>query len=331
MKVVILHDVFFFDEALAAMQEVATVTIMHNDSREALLAEVADADAIAVGPGTFVDRHVIDSAACLKLIARIGVGVDRIDLQAATERGVFVTNNPASTADTVSEFTVALLLGLAKNIPSGDRAVKEGQWVAGKQRATYGNIELRGKTHGVVGMGAIGSRVAAVCKALGMKVLYFRRTRNAHLERLLGVEYAPFDKLIRESDTISIHTPLTDETRNLFDTPQFEAMKRTALLINQSRGQVVNEKALLRALKEGKIGGYATDVYEKEPPDPNSELIKLKNVIVAPHVGGLSREAGVRYSMNIAEAVIAIAKGAVPNNLVNRGVLNKAELHRGVS
>ena len=243
------------------------------------------------------------------------MGVDRIDLQAATERGVFVTNNPASTADTVSEFTVALLLGLAKNIPSGDRAIKEGQWVAGKERATYGNIELCGKTHGVVGMGEIGSRVAAVCKALGMKILYFRRTRNAHLERLLGVEYAPFDQLIRESDTISIHTPLTDETRYLFDTPQFEAMKRTALLINQSRGQVVNEKALLRALQEGRIGGYATDVYEKEPPDPDSELVKLKNVIVAPHVGGLSREAGLRYSMNIAEAVIAIAKGAVPDNL----------------
>lgn len=330
MKVVILHDVFFFDEAVAAMQEVATVTIMHNDSREALLAEIADADAIAVGPGTFVDKHVIASATRLKLIARIGVGVDRIDLQAATERGIFVTNNPASTADTVSEFTVALLLGLAKNIASGDRAVKEGQWVAGKQRATYDNIELCGKTHGVVGMGEIGGRVAAVCKAIGMKVVYYRRTRNAQLERLLGVEYAPFDKLIRESDTISIHTPLTDETRNLFDTPQFEAMKRTALLINQSRGQVVNEKAVLRALKEGKIGGYATDVYEKEPPDPSSELFKLKNVIVAAHVGGLSREAGLRYSMNIADAVIAVAKGDVPNNVVNRDVLKKTELHRGI-
>jgi D-3-phosphoglycerate dehydrogenase len=331
MKVVILHDVFFFDDALAAMQEVAKVTIMHDDSRQALLAEVADADAIAVGPGTFVDRPFIESATRLKLIARIGVGVDRIDLQAATERGVFVTNNPASTADTVSEFTVALLLGLAKNIPAGDRAVKDGQWVAGKQQATYGNVELCGKTHGIVGMGEIGSRVAAACKALGMKVLYFRRTRNAQLERLLGVEYAPFDTLIRESDTISIHTPLTSETRNLFDTPQFDAMKRTALLINQSRGQVVNEIALLRALKEGRIGGYATDVYEKEPPDPNSELLKLHNVIVAPHVGGLSREAGLRYSMNIAEAVIAIAKGAVPNNLVNRAVLDKAELRRAVS
>jgi glyoxylate reductase len=177
-------------------------------------------------------------------------------------------------------------------------------------------------------MGEIGSRVAAVCKALGMKVLYFKRTRDPHLERLLGVEYAPFEQLIREADTISIHTPLTDETRNLFDTPQFEAMKTTSLLINQSRGQVVNEIALLQALKEGKIGGYATDVFEKEPPDPNSELNKLKNVIVAPHVGGLSREAGLRYSMNIAEAVIAVAKGTVPSNLVNKDVLNKAQLHR---
>jgi D-3-phosphoglycerate dehydrogenase len=331
MKVVIPHDVFFFDDALAAMREVATVTIMHDDSREALLAEVADADAIAVGPGTFVDRPFIESAARLKLVARIGVGVDRIDLQAATERGVFVTNNPASTADTVAEFTVALLLGLAKNIPAGDRAVKDGEWVAGKRQATYGNIELCGKTHGIVGMGEIGSRVAAACKALGMKVLYFRRARNAQLERLLAVEYAPFDTLIRESDTISIHTPLTSETRNLFDTLQFEAMKRSALLINQSRGGVVNEKALLRALKEGRIGGYATDVYGKEPPDPNSELIKLQNVIVAPHVGGLSREAGLRYSMNIAEAVIAVAKGAVPSNLVNRDILDKAVLHRDVS
>jgi D-3-phosphoglycerate dehydrogenase len=323
MKIVILYDVFLVEEALAAMREVGTLTMTRNDSQEALLAEAADADAMVVGPGTFVDRQVINSATHLKLIARIGVGVDRIDLQAATERGVFVTNNPASTADSVSEFTVALLLGLAKNIPSGDRAVKEGQWVAGKQRASRDNVELCRKTHGVIGMGEIGSRVAAVCKALGMKVLYFKRNRNADLERLLGVEYAPFERLIREADTISLHTPLTAETRNLFDKPQFEVMKRTALLINQSRGLVVNEKAVLQALNEGKIGGYATDVYEEEPPNPDSELLKLKNVVVTPHVGGVSREAGVRMSMIMAEAVLAVAKGDVPKNVVNRDVLKK--------
>jgi D-3-phosphoglycerate dehydrogenase len=321
MNILVLHDVFLASEGLAAMRALGTVTLMRDPSRAALLAEAAGAEAMIVGPGTFVDRQVIDAAARLKLIARIGVGVDRVDLRAATERGIFVTNNPASTADTVSEFTLALLLGLAKHIPASDRAVKEGQWVAGKERATYEIIELRGKTHGVVGMGEIGSRVAAVCRALGMKVLYFKRTRNTELERALGVEYAPFDRLIRESDTISLHTPLTAETRNLFDKPQFEAMKSTTLLINQSRGQVVNETALLEALRDGAIGGYATDVFEREPPDPESELFKLKNVIVAPHVGGLSREAGLRYSMNIAEAIRAVANGGVPENVVNRDVL----------
>ncbi len=321
MKIVILFDVVISAEALAVMREVATVTKTRNESREALLAEAADADVIVAGPAAHIDRKAIEWARVLKLIARSGVGVDRIDLQAASEHGVFVTNNPALTPDSVAEFTVTLLLGLAKNLTRCDRFIKEGQWVAGKQAASQDNIELCGKTHGVVGMGEIGSRVAVVCKALGMNVLYCKRNRNADLERLLGVQYAPFEKLIRESDTISLHTPLTDQTRNLFDKPQFEVMKRSALLINQSRGQVVNEKALLDALKEGRIGGYATDVYDEEPPDPNSELFKLKNVVVAPHVGAITREARLRVSMTIAQAILAVAKGSVPNNLVNRDVL----------
>ena len=323
MKIVIPYGTVIVDEALAAMREVAQVTITRDVSQAALLAETLDADVIVAGPETCVDRNLIEKAAALKLVARTGVGVDCIDQKAATERGVFVTNNPALTADSVSEFTVALLLGLAKNIPRCDRAVKEGQWTAAKRELTRDNIELCKKTHGVIGMGEIGGRVAAVCKALGMKVLYFKRNRDTNLERLLGVEYAPFEKLIRESDTISLHTPLTDETRNLFDTPQFEVMKKTALLINQSRGEVVNEKSLVRALKEGKIGGYATDVYDEEPPDPKAELFTLKNVVVAPHVGAWTREARLRASMSIAEAVFAIMKGGVPNNVVNRDVVQK--------
>ncbi len=323
MKIVLCHDALVVDEARAAIQNVATVTMMRNDSPEALLADTADADVIVAGPSVFVNRRVINGAAPLKLIARMGVGVDRIDLQAATERGVFVTNNPGLAADSVSELTVALLLALAKNVPWGDRAVKDGRWDSGKKAATRDNIELRGMTHGIVGMGQIGSRVAAVCKALGMKVLYFKRNRNMDYERLLGVEYASFDKLIRESDTISLHTPLTDETRNLFDKPQFEVMKRTALLINQSRGQVVNEKALLRALKEGRIGGYATDVYDEEPPSRESGLFKFKNVVVAPHVGALTRQGRLRTSMIVADAVFTVAKGGVPDNLVNKAGLAK--------
>ena len=237
-----------------------------------------------------------------------------------------MTNNPALTADSVSELTVALLLGLAKNIPRCDRAVKEGLWTAEKRELTRENIELCKKTHGIVGLGQIGSRVAAVCKALGMKVIYFKRNRDTNLERLLGVEYVPFERLLRESDTISLHNPLTDETRNLFDKPQFEVMKRTALLINQSRGEVVNEEALVWALKEKKIGGYATDVYSEEPPDTNNELLKFRNVVLAPHMGAGTREARLRASMAVAEAIMTVMQGGIPKNLVNRDILAKKAL-----
>jgi D-3-phosphoglycerate dehydrogenase len=322
MKIVVPYGTVLEQEALAMLQEVAQVTSPGDDSQASLLAEARDANAMLAGPKTCFDRRLIESASVLRHIARGGVGVDSIDLQAATERGIFVTNNPGLTADSVSEFTVALLLGLAKNIPRCDRAVKEGQWYE-KKELGLANIELNGKTHGVVGMGKIGSRVAAVCKALGMKVLYFKRNRDLDLERLLGVEYAPFEKLIRECDTISLHSPLTNETRNLFDGPQFAAMKKTALLINQSRGEVVNETALLAALKEGKIAGYATDVYACEPPDPQDELFQLKNVVAAPHLGGGTREARRRSQMAVAETILEVMRGDVPRNLVNKGVLLK--------
>ena len=324
MKIVVPYGMVIVEEALAVMREAAQVTSPRDDSQEALLAEVRDANALLAGPKTCLDRKLIESSTGLKHIARNGVGVDSIDLQAATERGIFVTNNPELTVDSVSEFTVALLLGLAKNIPRCDRAVKEGQWYE-KNELIHVNIELKGKTHGIVGLGKIGSRVAVVCKALGMRVLYFKRNRDLNLERLLGVEYSPFAKLIRECDSISLHSPLTDETRNLFDKPQFESMKKTALLINQSRGEVVNEKALVQALKEGRIGGYATDVYDREPPDPKSELFKLKNVVATPHMGGGTREARARSNMAIAEAVLEVMRGGIPKNLVNREVLRRKE------
>jgi phosphoglycerate dehydrogenase-like enzyme len=273
-----------------------------------------------MGATSHLDRSLIESASGLKHIARLGVGVDNIDLQAATERGVFVTNNPGLTADSVAEFTMALLLGLAKNIPRGDRVVKEGRW-GDRSELLRDNVELNSKIHGIVGLGKIGGRVAVRCKAFGMRVLYFKRNRDLEFERSVGVEYTPFDALVRESDSISLHAPLTAETANLFDTPQFEAMKRTAFLINQSRGRVVNEGSLIRALKDGKIGGYATDVFEEEPPDPKSELFRLKNVVAAPHVGGVTRESRLRGHMAVAAEVVKALQGGIPKNVVNGEVL----------
>ncbi len=302
------------------LREVAQVTVLGDDSDAALLEEIRDADALLVGIKPRVTRGLIESASRLRHIARQGVGVDIVDIQAATEHGIIVTNVPDVSSDSVAEFTMTLLLSLAKNIIRCDRAVKEGQW-AERLDLINTNIELNGKTHGIVGLGRIGSRVAVRCKAFGMRVLYFKRNRDLNLERSIGVEYVPFETLLRESDSISLHLPLTNETTNLIDRPQFESMKRTALLINQARGKVVNEEALVQALREGKIGGYGTDVYVHEPPDPKSELFRFKNVVAAPHLGGGTREARLRANRVVAEDVVRVIRGEMPKNLVNRGVL----------
>ncbi len=322
MKIVIAYNVEMTEEPIALMRELAQVVFPCDGSEGALLAEVREADGLVVGINPPVGRRLIESAPRLKHIARMGVGVDSVDLKAATEHGVMVTNVPDVTIDTVAEFTLTLLLSLARNIPRCDSAVRTGRWHE-RLDLILANRELIGKTHGIVGLGRIGSRVAARCRAFGMRVLYYRRNRNPDLEQSLGVEYRPLDDLLRECDTLSVHTPFTEETRNLLDWPQFKAMKRTALLVNQSRGKVVNEKALLWALREGVIGGYATDVYEEEPPDPKSELFQFRNVVVTPHLAGGTRESSLRAGLTIAEDALRILRGERPKNLVNREVLDR--------
>jgi D-3-phosphoglycerate dehydrogenase / 2-oxoglutarate reductase len=319
-KIVVTFGSGIVEQALVMMKAVAQVAVTRDDSEAALLAEARDADAILVGPMPSVTRNLIESAGRLRHIARVGVGVDSVDIEAATERGILVTNAPEVTADSVAEFTVSLLLSLAKNIPRCDRAVKEGRWDE-RVELMGTNIELKGKTHGIVGLGKIGRRVAIMCKGFGMRILYFKRNRDLEFEQSAGVGYAPFQALIKECDSVSLHLPLTKETANLFDRPQFKSMKKTALLINQARGKVVNEEALVQALKEGALGGYASDVYESEPPDPKCELFRFKNVVVSPHLAGGTREARQRVSMAVAGDVLKVLQGHEPENLVNRAVL----------
>jgi len=319
MKIVVAPRFDPGEEALALLGEAGRVVLM--EGGEALLREeLRDADAFLVGIEPPVTRRLIEAAPRLKHIARQGVGVDIVDVQAATERGIFVTNVPEVTSDSVAEFTMALLLALAKNVVRGDGAVKGGRWEE-RLELIRTNIELSGKMHGIVGLGRIGSRVALRCLAFGMRVIYYKRSRDSDFERTAGVEYVPLETLIRESDSISLHLPLTKETRNLIDTPQFESMKRGVLLVNQSRGTVVNEPALCRALGEGRVGGYGTDVYEQEPPDPAGELFRFQNVVAAPHLGGGTREARARANRMVAEDVVRVIRGEVPRNLVNREVL----------
>lgn len=325
MKIVITNGLWIVEEALDVIKEVGRVVAPTDYSEAALLDEMKDAEVVVVSFSPHVDRRLIESAGRLRHIARLGVGVESVDLQAATERGVIVTNTPDLTANSVAEFTMTLLLSLAKNLPSCDRAVKEGRWEE-RLALIRLNRELCGKTHGIVGMGAIGGRVAVRCKAFGMRVIYHKRNRDLEFEKTAGVEYVPLETLLKESDSISLHVPLTAETRNLLDGPRLAMMKKDALLINQARGRVVDEKALVQALREGTIGGYATDVYEQEPPDPACEMLSFKNVVVAPHVGGATREARLRACKALAEDIVKVSRGEMPRHLVNKEVLQKKDL-----
>lgn len=319
-KIVVGHRFEPGEEALAIMREVAHVVILENDSDENLLEELKDADTLLVGITPCVDRRLMESAPRLKHVARQGVGVDIVDLSAATERGILVTNVPDVTSESVAEFAMTLLLSLAKNIIQCDAAVKGGNWNQ-RRELIRSNLELNNKTHGIVGLGRIGRRVAVRCKAFGMRVLYYKRNRDFDFEQSAGVTFVPFETLLQESDSISLHLPLTPETKNLIDTPQFEMMKQAVLMVNHSRGTVVNERALIRALENGTIGGYATDVYEQEPPDPASKLLSFSNVIASPHLGGGTIEARGRANKIVAEDAVRVIRGLPPRNLVNKEVL----------
>jgi D-3-phosphoglycerate dehydrogenase / 2-oxoglutarate reductase len=322
MKIVTAYNMALAEEPLAMMREVAEVVTPRDGSEESLIEAIRDADSLLVDVHPAVPRRVFEAATRLKHVARMGIGVDTVDLKAATEYGVMVTNVPSASSDTVAEFTLTMLLSLARNVSRCDRAVRTVHWHDRLELISI-NSELFGKTHGLIGMGRIGGRVAIRCKAFGMKVVYYKRNRDLDFEREQGVEYWPLERLFREADTISLHTPLTDETRNLLSRPQFEIMKRTALVANQSRGQVVNEKDLIEALREGLIAGYATDVYDTEPPDPNSELMKFPNVFLSPHLAGLTRESRRRLGLTVASDAIQILRGEIPKNLVNKEVLGR--------
>lgn len=319
-KIVVAHRFEPGEEALDIMRGVARVVILESDSEELLIREIKDADALLVGISPRVNQSLIEAAPRLRHIARQGVGVDIVDVPAATERGIFVTNVPDVTSDSVAEFALTLLLSLAKNIIRCDSAVKRGQWNE-RRELIKANRELNNKTHGIIGLGRIGSRVAIRCRAFGMRIIYNKRNRDLEFERSIAVTYASLETLLRESDSISLHLPLTPETTNLIDTPQFEIMKREVLLVNHSRGTVVNERALIQALRDERIGGYATDVYEQEPPDPASELLSFSNVIASPHLGGGTIEARARANRKVAEDVVRVINGSIPKNLVNIEIL----------
>ena len=290
--------------------------------KDVLIREVADVDGLICLLTEPIDAEVINAGKNLKVISQVAVGYDNIDVKAATQRGIYVTNTPGVLTETTADLAWALLMAIARRIVEADRYVREGRWRIPWSLSMMLGSDVHGKTLGIVGMGRIGTAVARRAKGFNMKILYYSRTRKPHVEKELNAEYVDLDTLLKESDYISLHVPLTKETYHLIGERELRLMKETAFLINTSRGSVVDEKALYRALKEGWIKGAALDVHEKEPTDPDNPLLKLDNLVVAPHIGSASIETRTKMAVMAAENLLCVLEGKVPPNLVNREVLS---------
>jgi glyoxylate reductase len=289
--------------------------------KSVLVKSLEDKDAALILLSDTIDREVLEKAEKLRVISTMSAGYDHIDLKEATARGVYVTNVPSVLTDAVAEFALALLFSVARRIVEADRFLRKGSWRIAWSPMFMLGPDINGRTLGIVGLGAIGKAVASRARCLGMRVIYFSRTRKPDVEAKLDVSYRPLKDLLRESDFIVLSTSLTPETVRMIGEQELRSMKPTSYLINVSRGAVIDEKALVRALKEGWIAGAALDVFEKEPIDPDNPLINMDNVVLTPHIASATFEARRRLAEKAAENIISILRGEAPPSLLNPEVL----------
>jgi len=280
------------------------------------------ADALVTSIQFKFTREVLDRAPRLRAIGRVGIGVDNIDLAAATERGICVVNTPDAPTEPVAEKVVGWMLMLAHRLREADRVARGTGW---QERGTLLGHDLVGKTLGMIGLGRVGGRVAQICStALRMRVLAYDPYANPAHAHLLGLELVPsLDELLPAADFVSLHCPLNDETRGMLGERELRMIKPTAYLVNAARAQIVREEALLRALREGWIAGAAIDVFPSEPPPPDHPLLALDNVVLSPHVASFTHEGVMRMSMGSVEQVLMVLRGERPPNLVNPEVWEK--------
>lgn len=295
-------------------------------SQDVLLEKVKVVDALVTLPTDRVDRTLLMRAEHLRIIAQYAVGYDNIDIECATRLGIYVTNTPDVLIESVAELTWALILAVARRVVESDIFVRWGGWERAETpihpQMMLGR-ELKGKVLGVIGAGRIGSRVAEIgAKGFSMKVIYYSRSRNERLEKETGAEFRDIDELLEEADIVTIHVPLTKETRHLINEERLKRMKRTAILINTSRGAVVDNEALVKALKEGRIAGAGLDVFEIEPLPMNHPLTAFKNVVLTPHIGSATIEARYAMAKTVVQNLVEFYHGRIPPNLVNKDVVN---------
>jgi D-3-phosphoglycerate dehydrogenase len=293
-------------DLLAKKAELVMASSLDEDT---LVNQVKDVDAIIIRANGKVTARIMDAAPRLKIVGRHGVGVEAIDLAAAKERGIAVCNTPDANVESVAEQAVGFMVVLSKHIQRADKAIRQGKW---NVRYEYIGQEMFRHTLGLVGMGRIGSRVAEICNlGFQMPVLYYDLLQYSLLEEKLGARRASLDEVLAQADIISLHVPLLPSTRNLIGREQFAKMKRGAILINTARGEVVDEGALIEALKSGQLGGAGLDVYSVEPTPADNPLFQMENVILSPHMAAHTDDALKAMSM-IAVDVLRVLEGKQP-------------------
>jgi len=299
-------------EGIAQLEKCAVVDQITGLTEAELVAVIGEYDALVVRSVTRVTASVIDAGKKLKVIGRAGVGVDNIDVDRATERGIIVINAPEGNTISAAEHTIAMLTSMARNIPDAHNALKKGRW----ERNRFMGVELNQKVLGVIGLGRIGSEVAKRARAMGMTIIAYDPYIASEQAEKLGAALSSLEEVLSNADFITLHLPCTKATYHLIGKPELAMMKNGAWIVNCARGGLIDEKALCEALKSGKVAGAALDVFEKEPP-LDSQLIELPNVVVTPHLGASTREAQVNVAIQVAEQVSLALQGDPVISAVN--------------
>jgi len=305
------------EDAMSMLEEASDMNILTGFDETSVTSQIQNysIDAIITrGKGQVRDSFMAQLPN-LKVVSRCGVGLDNIDVSSATKRGIKVVNAPNSNADTIAEHTIALLLMLQRNLYNAVTMVKENRW---QDRGSYVGDETHGKTLGIIGMGNIGKKVAKIASALGMNVIYWSSKKED-----VPYTFVDLDTLLKTSDSISLHLPLTSKTEKLIDAAAFSKMKTNAVLINTARGGIIDQKELLQALQNKKIAGFAADVLVEEPPAKNDPLLQLKNVLITAHLGSLTKTTYTKMCTMTVKNTLAILRNKAP---MENCVFNKKEL-----
>jgi D-3-phosphoglycerate dehydrogenase / 2-oxoglutarate reductase len=300
-------------ELLQKRPEFQVVVLDKRHSEDELQPLVADVHAIVVRSETKITRKIMESAPELRVVGRAGVGVDNVDVEAATQRGVIVMNTPAGNTISTAELTFSMLMSLARKIPQANASIKSGEW----NRKAYQGVELHKKTLGIIGLGRIGTEVAKRAQVFGMKVLAYDPYLALSRAQSMQIELVPLERIYAESDFITVHIPMTDETRGMINASVMAKMKKGVRLINCARGGIIKEDDLAAAIKSGQVAGAALDVYETEPPPAEFKLRQMPEVIMTPHLGASTVEAQTNVGIEIAEAIQDYLLTGAVRNAVN--------------